>query len=476
LASLVNTPRKLSSYFLPYQVKWINDDSRFKIVEKSRRVGMTYAQSYEDVRDAAKADGMDVWFSSADESAAAEYILYCQQWAKLFDAAAEYLGEVVIDSDKDIKALSIKFSSGKRINALSSNPKAFRSKGGKLILDEYAFHMQPEEMWKAAIPIITWGYPVRVLSTYNGQGNRYFRMVTDAKKAVAVAGSKSGRWSLHTTTIEMAIEQGLVTKILGHEATEQEKLDFFEDCKAAAGDEETFQQEYMCVPVDEASAWLTWDLITSAEHEDAGKPELYQGGDCYIGVDIGRRHDLFVIWVNEKVGDVYWTREVIKLKNASFAEQDAELDRVFDYYKIRRCCMDQTGIGEKPVEDAKARHGNYKVEGIIFTAPVKQHLATVIKQVFEDKKTRLPIDKAIRESHHAVRKLTTIAGNPRFDADRTEVGHADEFWAHALAEHAAEEMHQPSAGETTEADMEIYTPTRMQGRQHGNMFARTRTR
>lgn len=468
--------KSLSSYFLPYQVKWINDHSRFKIVEKSRRVGMTYAQSYEDVRDAAKQDGMDVWFSSADESAAAEYILYCRQWAQLFDAAAEYLGEVVIDSEKDIKALSIKFSSGKRINALSSNPKAFRSKGGKLVLDEFAFHKQPEEMWKAAIPIITWGYPVRVLSTYNGQGNRYYRMVSEAKKALGVNGSDASRWSLHTTTIEMAIEQGLVDKILGRPATDEDKVNFLADCRAAAGDEETYQQEYMCVPVDEASAWLTWDLITSAEHEEAGKPEHYQGGDCYIGVDIGRRHDLFVIWVDEKVGDVYWNREVIRLKNASFAEQDAALDRVFDYYKVRRACMDQTGIGEKPVEDAKIRHGTYKVEGILFTGPVKQHLATGIKQVYEDKKARTPVDKAIRESHHAVRKLTTIAGNPRFDADRTEVGHADEFWAHALAVHAAEDSSQPAAGESVPTDMNTYLPTRLQGRQQASMFGRTRTR
>lgn len=461
-----------SGYFLPYQVAWLNDNSRFKIQEKSRRVGMTYAQSYEDVRDAAKQDGMDVWFSSADESAAIEYILYCQQWAKLFDAAAEYLGEVVIDSDKDIKALSIRFSSGKRINALSSNPKAFRSKGGKLVLDEFAFHKQPEEMWKAAIPIITWGFPVRVLSTYNGQGNRYFRMVTDAKQQIAVAGSKSGRWSLHTTTIEDAVAQGLVTKILGHEASEQERADFIADCRAAAGDQETYLQEYMCIPVDEASAWLTWDLITSAEHEDAGKPEFYTGGDCYVGVDIGRRHDLFVIWVDEKVGDVYWNRQVIRLKNASFAEQDAALDRVFDYYKVRRACIDQTGIGEKPVEDAKTRHGNYKVEGILFTGPVKQHLATIIKQMYEDKKIRTPVDKAIRESHHAVRKLTTIAGNPRFDADRTEVGHADEFWAHALAIHAAEDTVQPAAGATIDSDANAYLPSRMQNRQFLTMTGR----
>jgi len=457
----------VSGYFLPYQIAWITDKSRFKICEKSRRVGMTYAQSYEDVVDAARAEGgMDVWFSSADESAAKEYIRYCEQWAKLFHLAAESLGEVVIDHKDDVKALVIEFASGKRIHALSSNPKSFRSKGGKLVLDEFAFHKQPEEMWKAAIPIITWGFPVRVLSTYNGRGNRYYRLVQDAKKAalplplgaLKVGNPLSGgpdaeltqgrgegksahtsRWALHTITIEDAVAQGLVDKILQRPATAEERAAFLKDCREAAGDEETYQQEYLCVPVDEATAWLTWEMITTAEHADAGKPERYAGGDCYVGMDIGRRRDLTVIWVIEKVGDVAWTREVVRLKSKSFAEQDFELDRIFNTYTVRRACIDQTGIGEKPVEDAQKRHGTYRVEGVIFTSASKQHLATLVKQAFEDKKARIPEDRAIRESHHAVRKIMTLSGNPRFDADRTEMGHADEFWAHALALNAAEQ-------------------------------------
>jgi phage FluMu gp28-like protein len=74
---------------------------------------------------------------------------------------------------------------------------------------------------------------------------------------------------------------------------------------------------------------------------------------------------------------------------------------------------------------------------VLFTAPVKQDLSVALKQKFEDRLIRIPVDKAIRESHHAVRKIMTSAGNPRFDADRSEVGHADEYWAHALAVHAA---------------------------------------
>jgi len=42
------------------------------------------------------------------------------------------------------------------------------------------------------------------------------------------------------------------------------------------------------------------------------------------------------------------------------------------------------------------------------------------------------------EDFHSVRKITTGSGSVRFDVSRTETaGHADRFWAAALANHAA---------------------------------------
>jgi len=88
-----------NKYFLPYQLRWLNDKSKIKIWEKSRRIGATYIQSYEDVKDCVEKKVPAVWFSSADESAAREYITYCEKWTKLFDKTAKYLGSVVIDSE-----------------------------------------------------------------------------------------------------------------------------------------------------------------------------------------------------------------------------------------------------------------------------------------------------------------------------------------------------------------------------------------
>ena len=139
-----------------------------------------------------------------------------------------------------------------------------------------------------------------------------------------------------------------------------------EELRRGAGDDDLWAQEFELKWLDEASAWLTFELITGCEHDMAGQPEHYQGGPCFVGVDIAARNDLFVIWVFEQVGDVLWTREIIERRRITFAEQDMLLDDVFARYRVIRCCMDQTGMGEKPVEDARARHGSSRVQGVLF--------------------------------------------------------------------------------------------------------------
>ena len=440
---------KESAYFLPYQIAWLNDHSRRKIWEKSRRIGATYVQSYEDVRDCIQTPGLPVWFSSADESAAKEYILYCEQWAKIFKTAGKILSvkEEILDEKNGVKALIIRFVNGSRIHGLSSNPTAFRSKGGKTNLDEFDWHKDQPRMYAAAKPCVTWGYDLRILSTYQSSSSLYAQFVKDAKKAVA--DGKAPTFSLHTVTIYDAVEQGLLDRIMGHKTTIEEREAWLAEEKAACGDENIWLQEYCCIPTSENDAFLTWDLIRPCEDSGAGKPESAGTGAFYIGNDIGRRHDLAVFWVIEKVGDVFWTREVVKMKDVSFAAQDDELARLVDAYKPSRICMDQTGMGEKPVEDAKRRYGNYRVEGVIFTGPVKQELAFEVRRRFEDRQVRIPVDQDIRRAHHAVKKTVTAAGNIRFDADRTDKGHADEFWAHALALHGASNPAGPIEFEST---------------------------
>jgi phage FluMu gp28-like protein len=111
---------------------------------------------------------------------------------------------------------------------------------------------------------------------------------------------------------------------------------------------------------------------------------------------------------------------------------------VHNRYRVARHVIDQTGMGEKVVEDAKRRHGSMRVEGILFTLPSKLVMATDAKQAFEDRRIRIPLgDAALRADLHKLKRETTATGNARFVADSDGAGHADRAWACFMAVHAA---------------------------------------
>jgi phage FluMu gp28-like protein len=423
---------KKEAYFLPYQVSWLKDQSLIKLWEKSRRIGASYGQSYEDVDDCVKGKVPGVWFSSADESAGKEYIRYCEMWAKLMNAGAKLLGDVILDEKKGIKGTVIEFKNGRRITALSSNPKAFRSKGGKVVLDEFAWHDDPDTLWAAARPCITWGFPLRIISTHNGTGSRFNRFVEDIKKGAL-------KWSLHTDPIHKAVEEGLVDKIRGHKTTEAERAEWLAEARASCNDEETWLQEFCCIPVDSASSFLTYDIIRACESADSLVEDLSGlSGDLYLGYDVARKKDLSVIELVEKYGGMVWTRKQIVMEKTKFSTQKEILWKLLALPRLRRACIDCTGLGMQMAEEAQDAFGKFKVEGVNFSGPVKEELAYGLRNYFDDKAIRVPEDFAMREDLHSVKKTTTAAGNIRFDVAASERagGHADRFWSLALAIHA----------------------------------------
>jgi phage FluMu gp28-like protein len=146
---------------------------------------------------------------------------------------------------------------------------------------------------------------------------------------------------------------------------------------------------------------------------------------------------LFVAVVLERVSGLLILRELVARKNASFAEQDAVLDDLMRRYHVVLCQMDQTGMGEKPVEDARRRYGS-RVAGVIFSGPSKQRMALAAKQAFESRTVKIPIaNAALRSDLHAIKREFSDTGQPRFIADRDSNGHADRAWALFLAIDAA---------------------------------------
>lgn len=414
--------------------------------DKSRRIGATYAESYKACRKRNTIDyRRDYWFSSADESAAIEYAFYCRQWCEMLEAAVKEITEQLEDDQGyHYNNYVVEFPNGSRINCLSSNPRRFRSKGGDVCLDEFDWHDQPGLMLDAAMPVTTWGYDISILSTRNNEGSDFDNLIKIARRIQAgeldPAKDNVLPWSLHTIPITVAVEQGLAEKIykLDHIDLEARKK-FIAECRARCRNEDAFNQEYMCIPSAAASTLIPYDLYQSCEGDyfEALMPHAKERRQYYLGADIGREKDLTVIWLWELVADLLITRKVITLYKTPYGAQLEQMSDILSNQNVLRACIDATGIGDMLAETLQDRFGTYRVEKVKFTGPIKEHLASQMLGRFEDKRIRVPAEREVREDFHGIKKTITQTGNIRFDAARTDAGHADRFWAAALGIEAA---------------------------------------
>ncbi|MGL5065541.1 MAG: terminase large subunit domain-containing protein [Microcoleus sp.] len=421
---------------LPYQKKCFLDRSRFKLLMWARGCRKTSTVTLEIVDDCFSQEAQGrrtTWvILSRGERQAREALEEAKRHCRAYTIAAGEIQESVFvskDGSAEYKQFQIDFPLGSRIIALPANPDTARGYTANVFLDEFCIHDRDKEIWQALFPVLRGRMRLIVSSTpKGGKSRKFYELVTGDSEA----------WSRHIVDIYDAVKQGLPFDI----EVEREVM----------ADPDGWFQEFELGWLDDAGPWLDWDLIDGAEHPEAGIPGKYQSGPCFLGNDIGRVKDLWVAWVVEQVGDVLWTREIVSLRNRPFAEHDAEFERLFQKYRIVRACMDQTGIGQKPVEDAIRRYGELRVEGITFSAPAKTDMANVAKKRFQDKRIRIPQgDRVLRADLHSLRKLMTPAGNVRFDVSDEDGmdsnSHADYAWACFLACYAASNPSAPIAFE-----------------------------
>ncbi|KMQ73779.1 hypothetical protein [Marinobacter subterrani] len=57
-------PVSTAAILLGYQQKWVADNSAVKVIEKSRRIGLSYAEAADDVLYAASDEGANVYYIS----------------------------------------------------------------------------------------------------------------------------------------------------------------------------------------------------------------------------------------------------------------------------------------------------------------------------------------------------------------------------------------------------------------------------
>ena len=398
---------------LPYQVEIVKgiDSRKFSVIKMARQTGKSFVVSYWATRRATTKPNHTIVVVSPTERQSKLFVDKVKLHIK-----AMRLTSVKFFEDTELKKLEVNFPNGSQIVALPANPDGIRGFSGDVIMDEVAFFKNWQEVYRAVFPIITRkkDYKLVAISTPFGKNDLFYYLWSISEN--------NPKWFRYSLNIFEAVAKGL-------------KVDV-EELRAGIKNEDVWRTEYLVEFIDEADAVLPYELIQKCEMP---KEELLVGdikelkGELYCGVDVGRRKDLTVITLLEKLGDVLYVRRTEELSKKPFREQLEVISHYAHY--ARRLAIDETGLGMQLAEELRERFGS-KVIPVYFSAKNKEELAEKLRAKFQDRLIRIPADPDLREDLHSVRKTVTNAGNVRYEGS-TQESHADRFWSLALAVHAA---------------------------------------
>lgn len=448
MSGAAHSPKDL---LYPLQRKFVDDRSQYKIAVTTRQWGKSTVTSGECVHDCLTDPGTKWVCMSAGERQSLEWLAKAKEWLAAYQMVIEDVAE-----DRGgiaeglLKSTEIVLNTGSKIIAIPANPSTARGYSANIILDEFAYHEDPDAIWGAMFPSTTnklagtfldrWrallkgestdirrNLKVRVVSTFNGRNNKFFSLWENRER---------NGYSGHKVTIHDAIADGM--------PLDAEKL------KAALDDPDLWAQEFECEPVDSSAVLLPYELIAGCESLEAttDRPIEYfaAGGRRFVGgLDFGRKKDLTCLWVDELLGTMAICRTVITLRNMPTPQQVEILTPILR--ACERVALDYTGpgigFGDYLVDPARGlgeynpeQHKFGKIELITFGNLVKNELCSKIRMSFERKDRQIPVNRSVRESLHSVQRVTTMAGGISYRAPHNEDGHADEFTALVLAERA----------------------------------------
>lgn len=413
------------STFYGYQQNWLLDQSRRAVLISSRQTGKSHTSAALAVLWALGGDKVALVSIGQKE---ADRIL---EYAKAHVAVLAKLGSKWAIATRD-NASRLEIRSGGQINSLPSTGP--RGDSTNVILDEVAYYENTDKVLDASTAAATHGFKVRILSTPNGVGNKFYDICKNHKKL---------GYSYHSYNIEQAIADGLRVTV--------------EDCLADAhGDQRIFNQRYMCSFLDNEYQYIPTEYIDQCATDDM--PDLNDVEAFYGGLDIGRNNDLTVLTTIQRCGKIngkqrWCVRSIDKRKRTEASELKRMVAQGFEKYGYKKLMVDCTGIGTFPADEMVKAHGFSRVEPVHFTSEVKENLATSLFVAFSQKRIIIPDTKLagtdpedvklLKEDIASIQRIVNeTTGNVKYDAPHTSTGHADRAWSIALAIHAA--MNAPS--------------------------------
>lgn len=439
--------------FEPFQVRFLNNSSRFGIDVKARQIGWSFTAALDAVVDGILEPGTPHVFVSINLDEAKEKIRYAR--SVIESVRPDARPKLVRDSQTELE-----FDNGSRLLSHPCRPPRGKART-RVYLDEMAHYKEGMDraIYTAALPSTTRGDGyVRIGSSPLGATGLFWEIVTEALKEYP--GYEGRRWLIpwwHVGSLcrdvatACQVVPGMATQERVRTFSTPALIEIFENILL-----EDFQQEYECDWVDEAVAWISWEIIKRNQNEALlwwharsvsealhMLPEVQAGvRDGKIeavlvgGLDVGRKKDLteFMALGWGTAGRLP-VRFSVSLSQVKFDDQQSCLRQIIAGLPFTAVLIDRNGIGAQLAENLE-RTG--RAAGVDFTNPIKELLAVEAKIQADRGNTPLPLDRDLAYQIHSIKKKVSAAKHNIFDTERNEKHHADKFWAWALAVYAAQ--------------------------------------
>lgn len=461
------------SYQLPV---FLDHSSKVLMLEWSRQIGKSYVLGNWCIdrllRQLARHKSWTIVVLSNSKDNGSEFAIKCAEAARRMGEAVEDV-EVTLPDSATLERLEyeemrfqVTIRIGNRVGRvliLAANPRTARGFSGDLVMDEFAFHEDAAKIWEAAEPIISANpeFLCRIASTHNGKNSLFNQMLTATKddgtlKFVVNSVRRSDAWAAGELKISSLSTGAAITP---------------EQAEAESMDRRAYRQNYENEPSDEAGALIPMELIVAAqrapyfavdeqEWSASTIARLHRmDGEFSIGQDVARTTDLSVVDVLCRMGAV--RREVAQLvmRNLPLSHQRRQMQALMSVigHRTRRVSIDSTGLGTGLVDELTDIYGSLII-GCNFSATVPvtpaiaasgrkavtmglpERLALDLLSLFEDRVIEIQDSREMRDDLRKPGRVVSADGKRvSIAATRGTDGHADRFWALALAEHGFRE-------------------------------------
>ncbi|QZD72892.1 terminase large subunit domain-containing protein [Pseudomonas sp. 3-2] len=442
---------------MAHQAQWLAIDAQIKLCEKGRRTGITFAEALDTVITAASqksAGGMDGFYIGDTKEKGLEFIGYCAKFSRVI-AQAQASGVSQIEeflfqnqdengNTRHINAYRIRYASGFKIVALSSNPASVRGLQGKVIIDEAAFHRNVATVLDAATALLIWGGRIVIISTHNGKANAFNQMVSDIRDKRYGSSAQ-----VYRATFDDAVANGLYERVCymaGEQPTPEGKEAWYKKIRNAYGPRKAQMREELdaiprdgngvCIPgvwIDEAmrpgrsvlrlalddgftqqpihrreayvTDWINRHL--SPVMQQALTPTLRH----FLGMDYARHRDFSIICPmsvdQNRHRDIPFVVELHKVPTRQ--------QKQIIFYILRGlprfigAALDATGNGETLAEETADEFGRNRIQQVKINRAWYGAWMPKFIQLFEDASLTLPRDDTL---HQDIRAIETIDGIP----------------------------------------------------------------